>query len=179
MKFPTCFKDFWDRVYHGIGTVAEPWPEVEDVMTKPEVQKEIAKVYDAGSCTRIEIDARKSKYSSWAEVFEDPEMQDKIKQADATYKLFRAANGPETFKKGGKNFYPRLDDEVTVEFQGKTYSGMISWIRKFGGTYPESGNFSHMELQTGDYVFYLAQKEHNTEKLFWFPLDAITEITDR
>ena len=48
MKFPTCFKDFWDRVYHGIGTVAEPWPEVEDVMTKPEVQKEIAKVYDAG-----------------------------------------------------------------------------------------------------------------------------------
>lgn len=38
---------FWDRVYHGKGTVAEPWPEVEEVLKKQEVQDEIAAVHRA------------------------------------------------------------------------------------------------------------------------------------
>ena len=37
----------WDRVYHGKGTVAEPWPAVEDVMRKPEVQAEVEAVHRA------------------------------------------------------------------------------------------------------------------------------------
>ena len=37
----------WDRIYHGKGTVAEPWPEVDDVMRKPEVQAEVEAVHRA------------------------------------------------------------------------------------------------------------------------------------
>ena len=38
---------FWDRFYHGKGSVAEPWPTVQEVLSKKEVQEEIKKVENA------------------------------------------------------------------------------------------------------------------------------------
>ena len=38
---------FLDRLIHGKGTVAEPWPTVEEVLKKEEVQNEIKKVHKA------------------------------------------------------------------------------------------------------------------------------------
>lgn len=32
---------YWERVIHGKGTVAEPWPTAEELWNDPEVQKSI------------------------------------------------------------------------------------------------------------------------------------------
>ena len=32
---------YWERVIHGKGTVAEPWPTARDLWNDPEVQKSI------------------------------------------------------------------------------------------------------------------------------------------
>ena len=32
---------YWERVIHGKGTVAEPWPTAEELWKDPEVQKSI------------------------------------------------------------------------------------------------------------------------------------------
>ena len=40
-------KEFFDRLIYGKGTVAEPWPTVEEILRKPEVQDEIQKVQKA------------------------------------------------------------------------------------------------------------------------------------
>ena len=38
---------FWDKIVHGKGTVAEPWPTVQEVLSEKAVQEEIKKVEDA------------------------------------------------------------------------------------------------------------------------------------
>ena len=38
---------FWDKIFHGKGTVAEPWPTVQEVLSEKAVQEEIKKVEDA------------------------------------------------------------------------------------------------------------------------------------
>lgn len=38
---------FFDRLIHGKGSVAEPWPTVQEVLQDPNVQEEIKKVEDA------------------------------------------------------------------------------------------------------------------------------------
>ena len=38
------FKDFWEWLIYGKGTVAEPWPSIEEVLAKKEVQREIQEI---------------------------------------------------------------------------------------------------------------------------------------
>lgn len=38
---------FVDRIIHGKGTVAEPWPSVKEVLNNPDVKKEIEEVKQA------------------------------------------------------------------------------------------------------------------------------------
>ena len=40
-KKPTYWKIYWERVIHGKGTVAEPWPTAEELWNDPEVQQSI------------------------------------------------------------------------------------------------------------------------------------------
>ena len=37
----------WDKIVHGKGTVAEPWPTVKEVLSDEKVQEDIKKVEDA------------------------------------------------------------------------------------------------------------------------------------
>ena len=38
---------YWERLIHGKGTVAEPWPTAEELWNDPKVQEDIQKVREA------------------------------------------------------------------------------------------------------------------------------------